>query len=312
MMSDAAVGPYGVHYGSGDDLYKVFVKPFVDVVETAAGKTKEMSQRSQTLLRTAFEATATTLIPVLRDSYAEIFQKEREELDKVREEYADVYRSNWDAFKDNDVLVAAFMYAPEAFLTAQFVQAAPRAAARMVSVLSGGELDPWLRRIVGSSKGGPRTGFGGGEGPGVPMESRLREEHGRRRSLPELLSSRQLHQRLRQSPLVKRMAAQGRSIVRSTLKDAWKQAHAIATARSLEELQRLTGADLKLSSLNGIPQQDRAASERAILGGAKSSMLEFYMKNLEAQAQQARDAGIPRSSPYVVDYEQVISRIKAL
>ena len=39
--------PYGMHFGSPGQLYNTFVKPFVDVGKTAAGKTAELSARAQ-------------------------------------------------------------------------------------------------------------------------------------------------------------------------------------------------------------------------------------------------------------------------
>ena len=45
MMSAGSMSPYGMHYGSGNDMYNTFIPPFVDVFQTTAGKTKELSRR---------------------------------------------------------------------------------------------------------------------------------------------------------------------------------------------------------------------------------------------------------------------------
>ena len=75
--------PGRVHYTDGDAMYKTFIKPFVDVVGVAAGKTKELSQRAVTTAKVAFESIMTTLIPVLTDDYAEVFRQEHEEIQKI-------------------------------------------------------------------------------------------------------------------------------------------------------------------------------------------------------------------------------------
>ena len=338
MMSDAAVGPYGLHYGSGDDLYKIFVKPFVDVVETAAGKTKEMSQRTQTLVRVAFEAVATTLIPVLRDDYAEIFAKEKKEIEKIRSEYAEVYKSNWDAFKDSDVMIAAFMCYPAAFLTTQFARKSPEAAAKLISVLSGGTLDSWLGKIgkrMGWGEevltglevgGGGKKSHGGGHGGGggggfgdygmdFSMEGVLHEKDKPQQQpdVAALLSSDKVKAKLQQSPLVRKMEQEGKALVRNTLEQVFKKAQGVLTANSLQQLQQKTGAKIKgMEKMAQVPQQERQKAEQQLLATAKKSMKEFYVKNLEGQVKEAVQGGVPENSPYVQDYQRVIGRIKAL
>lgn len=319
MMSDAAVGPYGMHFGSSEDLYKIFVKPFADVVQTTVGKTKELSQQAQTVVKVAFESVMTTLIPVLSDSYSEIFAKEKNELDKIRNEYSEVYKANWDAFKDNDVLAAAFMYAPTALLTIQFARKSPGVAAKMISALSGGTLDGFLKKVADkfpnwNSPGGP-TGLGRrDDGPGVPMEGILREDGDKKQpDVAEILTNKKVIAALQNSPVVKRMEQQGQAMVRHTLEQVFKQAQAVMTAKTLQDVQHKTGAKLKgLDKLAQVPPQERQKLEQTMLASAKKSMKEFYVKNLQAQVKQAIDGGISQNSTYVNDYQNVIRKIQAL
>lgn len=330
-MSMGGSGPYGMHFGSGDELYKIFIKPFVDVVDTTLGKAKEMSVRTQTLARVAFEAIATTLIPVLTDDYKEIFEKEKTEIDKIRKEYGEVYKSNWDAFRDNDVLVASFFYAPAALLTYAFAKKSPKVAANLISVLSGGSLDPWLARLSKKSGGGlfssspAKTGldyhggpdfkhgyaYGGGTHE-FPLESVMREDK-EQFDVAKLLSSDKVKDVLERNPIVRRMEQQGRAIVRNTLDQVYKHARAIMTAKSLQELQQKTGVHLKgMDKLAQVPEEERRHAESAILTGARESMKEYYTRNLEGQLQTALDAGVPQDSPYISDFRRTISKIKAL
>jgi len=328
MAMGADMNPYGVHYGSSDDLYKVFIKPFVDVVDTAAGKTKELSIKAQTLVKVAFETIVTSIIPVAEDSYKEIFASEKEALDKVKQEYADVYKSNWDAFKDNDVLCAAFMYSPTMLLTLAFAKKSPKAATRMISTLSGGTLDPWLGKIskkFGWNDSGPvQTGLGRSDnGPGPLMgEAHLSEKDGKKgdkKPAPkkpdpaELLSSDKVKHALAKSNVVQSMQKQGRAIVRKTLEQVYQQASAALKAKSLQDVQQKAGLKLKgLDKLAQLPPEERQKTEQMILQGAMKSLKSFYIKNLQAQVKQAVASGIDESSEYVQDFNNVIKKIQSL
>jgi hypothetical protein len=318
-VADAGMNPYGVSFGSDSDLYKVFVKPFVDVVDTTMGKTKELSQKAQTLGKVAFEAVATTLIPVLRDSYKEIFAHEKEEIDKIKQEYHDVYQANWDAFRDLDVVCTAFCYAPAAFLTAKMIQKSPSAAISMISVLTGGSIDGWLNKVKEKfdiTKEPPKTGLdvpGGHDGGGHHGSQAMLEAEGTQPSIEQVLTNPKLVAKIQESPLVKKMERDGRAMVRGTLEQVFKQAQAIIRAQSLQDMQNKTHAKLKgLDKLAQVPPQERQKLEQAILAGAKKSMKAFYIKNLEGQVKQAIDAGISESSPYVQDYKRVIAKINGL
>jgi len=314
-LSDAMVGPYGMHYGSGEDLYKVFIKPFADVVGVAAGKTKELSEKGQTLVKVAFEAVATTLVPILRDSYQEIFAEEKEKIDKIRGEYAEVYQATWDAFKENDILVAAFMYRPDLFLNVQFARKAPAAAAKLLSVVTGGALDKYLDKFKVSGGGGDGGKKHGGEGPGVPLESVMREDGSDQQAsgLEKLVGHKKVRAFLAKAPMVQRMEREGQAMVHETLKKVFEQAQGVLTAKSLEDLQKKTGKKFDgMDKLAQVPQQERQKAEQTLLAGMKKSMKEFYVKQLEGQVKAAVEAGVPKDHPYINDYAKVISKIKAL
>lgn len=339
MMAGGGMSPYGAHYGSSDEMYKTFIKPFVDVAQTAAGKTKELSQKTQTLVKVAFETLATTLIPILTDDYKAIFAKEKQALQKIRAEYGEVYKSNWDAIFNDDMMVAAFFYNPAAFFTVQFARKMPGVLLNLASVLTGGELDGWVQKVKakhGAGKGGghdrsvKKDNFGMGHykkgdkkhlpsgGPGFGMdyyEGVVREDKQGEQApdLAKLLTSEKLKARLEQGSVTRKMQQAGQAIVRGTLEQVYKQAQGVMTAKTVQDLQTKTGSKLKgMDKLQQIPQQERQNAEQMILATTKKSMKEFYIKNLEAQVKKAVDAGVPQDSGYVQDYLRVISKIRAL
>lgn len=313
--------PYGMHYASKDQMYNIFVKPFADVAGVAAGKTKELSTKGQTVLKVAFETLATTLIPVLKDSYGEIFADEKEKIDRIRSEYGEVYNATWDAFKEMDVLVAAFMYRPDLFLTVQFARKAPQAAAKLLSVLSGGTLDRVLGGILKGGGGGKKTDHR--EGPGMPFESVLREKGDEKPAekkpdnklskLEQLMAHKKVKQTLANSPKVQQMTKVGQDLVQDTLKQVFEQAQGVLGAKSLQDLQAKLGKKLPgMDKLGEVPQQERQKAEQTLLIGVKKSMKEFYTKQLEGQVKAAVEAGVPKDHPYVRDYTSVIAKIKGL
>lgn len=323
IMAGDQFANYGAHYGSGSDLYNVFIKPFTDVVKTAAGKTKELSQKAQTLVKVSFEALATSLVPALSDSYAEIFADEKEKIDQIKSEYAEVYNSTWDTFRENDVLVAAFLYRPDLFLTATLAKKAPQATAKLLSVLSGGTLDKVLNKFKVTrpagkpniSGGGSGDGNYGGFGGGGFGESIVRENKGDgpEDKLVKLVQHKKVKDVLAKSQKTQEMSRLGQQLTRNTLKRVFEQAQGVLSAKSIDDVIKATGANVKgVEELKKVPEQERQKAEQVILAGVKKSMKEFYVKSLEAQLKQALDAGTPSEHPFVNDYRNVIQKIKAL
>lgn len=315
-LSDAAVGPYGQHFGSGEDLYKIFVKPFTDVVATAAGGTKELSQRGQTLLKTAFEAVATSLLPFMKDNYSDIFADEAQQIKKIRQQYAKVYNDTWEAFNNHDLLVAAFMYRPDLFLTTTMAKQAPRAAGKLLSVLSGGRLDKALQKF-NILKGAPAKikWSKAIEGPGVPLEGVIREagDDDQEQPIVKLVNDERVKKVLANSEIVKKMTQVGKALVQGTLKKVYDEASAVLSAKNLVDLQKKVGKKLPgMDKLQQVPEQERQGAEQALLANAKKALKEFYVKNLQGQVEEAIKAGVPQQHPYVHDYQSVLQKIKAL
>lgn len=310
-------GGYGSPFGSGKDLYNIFVKPFSDVVTTTAGKTKELSQKGQTLLKVAFEAVATSLIPFLKDSYSEIFANEQQQIKKIRHEYAKVYSDTWDAFKNHDVMVAAFLYRPDLFMTAVLAKQAPKAVGKLLSVLSGGKLDKALQKFKILPSGPAKIKWSKAiEGPGIPIEAVIREagdDVNQDTPLVRLINDDRVKKILANSPVVQQMTQAGKALIQGTLKKVYAEASGVLGAKTLEDLQRKVGKKLPgMEKLQAVPEQERQPAEQALLVTVKKSVKEFYVKSLQAQVEEAVKAGVPQDHPYVHDFNAVIGKIQAL
>ena len=127
--------------GSAQDLHDTFIGPFVDVFKTAVGKTKEITRKTRTLLWVGLQTVLTTLIPIYGYNYAEVFDKEKEDIEKIRGEYKDVYDRTEAALSGPDATLLAFMASPALTLGAFAAKATPEATKGLFSAVSGGLSD---------------------------------------------------------------------------------------------------------------------------------------------------------------------------
>lgn len=301
------IGPHGASFGSNKDLYNVFIAPFTDVAKIAAGKTKEMSVRAQTLGKAAIESIATTLIPVLKSDYDELFAREQQALDQIKSQYQDVYDASWDAIRDNDIATAAFLFAPGPMLTAQAARKAPQEAIKLISVLTGGRLDNFLSRV--SSKFDlPGTGAKDTrEGPG--FHEHIVRESSTTLDIGKVLTQPKIINRIEHNPRIKTMQDATRKAVNATLTAVVSKFEKLSRARTLQDIKGLIGDTKGFAKLNELKPDERKQAEEVIVDAVKKGARDIYKKNIETALQRMLDAGIPKSHPLVKEYEKVISKI---
>lgn len=307
LMSGATDAmPYGMTYGSGSDLYKVFVEPFVDVFKVASGKTKELSIKAQTLGKTAFKAVMASVIPGIADDYERIFAQERKRLEKIRREHQDAYDRVWKAFAHDDVKVLAFFCDPLAAgaMLAYFGgKGAVKTALDAVNSLSGGALDHLLVRGKGQGvKADIAQGVGGDVDEGVIREALDKKALGK--AVKAAL----------ETDDAQSLVKAARATVRSTLQAVQSKAKSIASAKTLQDVQK-AGIDVPEAAMKAfasLPDDERGSLEARMLSGMKRSAIEFYVKNLEGQVKHAVEAGVPKQSAYVKEYEGAINAIRGM
>jgi hypothetical protein len=329
--------PYGMHYASNDQLYKIFVKPFVDVIGVTAGKASELSVKAQSVLKVTFESVMTTLLPFLSSNYSEIFVEERKRLDKIKSEYADVYNATWEAFNEADVMIAAFMYRPDLFLTSKIAANAPKLASHLLEIVTGGAIGAFLSRMHVKLHGlqhrpfhkpqrqKPLTHFLKGARPHytrdeyeerMAMESTIHESEEKKErevTIEQLLKSKKVREMIAQNTKLKEMAVAGQQITNTTLSKVVSEAQAVLGAKSLEDLTHKLGKRIPgLEKISQLPEQERAAASQNILATAKKSMKEFYVKQLQGQAKSAVESGLSQDHPFVQAYTSTISKIKSM
>lgn len=125
-------------YGSNTDLYNTFVKPFTDVGKTAVGKAKEVTRKVRSGIEVGVKAALQTVIPGLSFNFNKIFDKEKEDIEKIRSEYQDVYDSTKQALSGGDAQLLAFMASPQLFMGGKLGAASPAIVKNTADVLTGG------------------------------------------------------------------------------------------------------------------------------------------------------------------------------
>lgn len=288
-------GEMGLDFTGGDPkkLYNIFVQPFTDVFKTAAGKSKELSQKLQTAGKVAFTTVVTSLIPIFSDKYDEIFANEKEQINKIKSDYKDVYDRAWEAVKDNDILSAAFMYNPAALVTSKVVKDSPKHVASLLNILTGGRLDGLLKK---------------GANPALQRmfanESLLREELNLSPKIKDLINN---------NPKVQNMQASMRKVIRSSLEQMFDQANSIAKVKTVDDLQKLLGKNVsKLNDIKKLNEPERSQVVQKIVQATKESTKSFYIKKLESIVKKASEAGVPGDHPYVKDHRAALAKIKGI
>lgn len=324
-LSDQVGSPYGYQYGTKQDFYKIFVEPFVDAWGVAKGKTKEVASSVITLAKVIFQAILTSLIPIYKDSYEEIFEEEKVRIDKIKSEYSEIYKKVDQVFEGNVFSTIAFAYSPALFITTKLFKKGPSVALGLLSVLSGGSLDEPIKKFKNKlsrkkdedededfKKLFKRSSKKQEESL-VRENEKDTEENNLEKSLSDFISSKQVKSIIANNQNVQNLSRDVQKIVHTSLNNVYSQAKLILNAKSLEEIAQKSGKNIpELNKLKSMSQQERSKIESDLLKNVKSSMKEFYVKQLESQVNSALKEGVPENHPYVNAYKKTIASIKSL
>lgn len=331
-------GGYGISYGSGQDLMDTFITPFTDIFKTALGKSKEITRKARTVIWVGLQTVLTTLIPIYGYDYAEVFDKEKEDINKIREQYKDVYERTNQALKSNDAALLAFMVSPANVLAlgagAAAAKATPKATKELLSVMSGGLSDELIdgikskaekagRWALGDSHGsGGRSGKKGNE-PKDRFEGQIREEdEGEKKpmlTLDKVLKDRKFLNKVFSSQKAQQMQAEATEIYKGTLQEILSKAeNLMKKTRTIEDVEKAMKGKLKgdmqqkIDEIKKLSPEEKKKAEEMLISGLKKATKEFYVKNLSDHVKKVMEAGIPDSSPYVKDYKATIQKIQSL
>lgn len=320
-------GMYGGWEGaSGEGLFKAFIEPFTDVVKTAVGETKQLVRRGHTLLRVAFETVMTTLIPILTDSYDEIFAEEKADLERIKGDYADVYARTDEALK-GDAEALAFILAPGAVAAKGVFNHAPTAAASMISVLSGGKSDKYFGTgWTGPGRSGGRASPGSVFGDSKSFYGRRLDEKDDKKKKPKI-TSKEIAAAMNDPDVVdaikKKTAGLRQEILeakKNKLKAILEKSKAVLTAKTAADVAKAIGDksavdDAKKKVLASKDAKDMDPKQLdaifAELPKTAGPMLQkSFLAPLEDEKKALAKAGAPEE--VVKMYDQVITKISSM
>lgn len=336
------LGGMGFGFGGGyidpADMYTVFIKPFVDVYDTAQGKTKELSVAGAELVRVSIEAILTSVIPILASDYDDIFNKYESQLSKIKEQYKPIYDSTWTAFTDNDVVLAAFGMFPTAMITQLVVRKAPIPVINTLDALTGGFFEDYftrLKRYLNPDENKPLdaggiTGGGGGDiyamggygfdgfdggGFGGFGESIIKERKKKKPS--KNIFNKILHPKImlaaEQNSTTRKMMKETRAAFQQVLNELFERIKSVISINDIEQLQKLVKKPIKgIDKLKQAPEEQRKQISATVMKTVKSAIKNVYIKNLNIHVKQALSLGVPKDHPMINDLNKIISKIKAL
>jgi hypothetical protein len=239
------MGMFGAGWGSSSsDLKRAFFDPFADVFKTVFGKTKEVVRSAKTLFRVIFETLATTFIPFVTDSYEEIFEKEKQDLEKIRSEYSDVYERTNQAFSSGDAGVLGMVFAPGAAFGAALASKGPGVVKGLLDVVTGGSFSDDGPRLGAKRSGGGRGGKGGGPSAFfrdnyTRTGNRLYEadDQDQKAQVEKMIQDPKVLNAIKQK--LKPLAAQIIKVKQEKLNDSVKMARSVVTAKSAKDLEKV-------------------------------------------------------------------------
>jgi hypothetical protein len=310
--------PYGISWG-GPSLYKIFVEPFVDVFKTGKAAAEDMSARTRAAAKVAFEAIASSLIPIYSTDYQKIFEKEHQQLAKIKEKYRDVFERTDKALynEGNDFVLMAFLMDPARYITFTALKSAPQAVLGVLEVLAGenAKLRSFFEKLKLNSHNSPASSgtsmnHMGGQGR---LESKLYEEGEPPDPLAAKLNNPKVMAALQASPKVQAMKRDAQALVNATVNELLEKVKALNAARTIDDLARSApGFDRsKLAPIQKLPANEKQAVEAAIVAQVKKAAQQFYLKTLQQQIDSAMKAGVPSDNQLLQGYKKVMGMIRS-
>lgn len=317
--------PYGVNWG-GPSLLKIFVEPFTDVLKTAKAGVEQISATTRAGLKIALEAAVSTVVPVFIADFKKIFDKEKDELRKIKEKYRDVFERTDKALANDEVLIWSFLMNPTAVITAKTLKAAPEAALEIFKVLAGRspELLKYLENVSvelknsldkDSDKNKRQKDYsiwsdGGGKRPQVRKQgSGGGLAIGGAALLAMALNKPEVQKSFSRSPIVASMKSDAMKSLNATMSDIKRKLKDLDSIQTPEQAKaKFPGIDI--SKYEALSPQEKKQIAPAVVSAIKNSGKNVFKKSLEAHMAHALELGLPETHPFVLGYKKMIDGIR--
>ena len=323
---------YGaISFGSGKDLLGVFgITGVITAGQVALGSVKEIARRGLTFVPVLFGIITSIIFPWIGVNYAGIFEREKQDVDKIRAQYKPANDAVNALFGNVDVKMLTFMASPGTLIAAQTAILAPKATKMLLSVVSGGYSDKLFSMGIGNALLGSEKNNSKKEARAY-RKSFLLELNDENLNIDNnkeklLLSDPAFIAKSLQSEtsISNEMAKNARAVINSTLQEVIDEATdviknsntLVAVINSLKNYSKNKQVPKEMSeqldNLKLLPQSDRIVAERSLLSQIKKSMKEIYIKGLESRIEESLDIDKNGEGFFVAAHKEAINKIKSL
>lgn len=312
-LSGMGDSPYGMAWG-GPSLFKVFVQPFADVISTGRAGAEKLSTRVRTLAKTVFEAVATSVIPILSSDFKKIFDKETEQLNKIKEKYRAVFERTDEALSNSDIALAAFLINPAATAASTILKTAPEVALGIFETLAGDNetLRSFLKKLRASNKVARSQEKADSAGP-MWYEGRLYEDAESSSNIVRALSNPKVVGMFNSTPVAREMKQDALSVVRRTTEELLARYKDVMKAHTIEDLVRLfPNVDhAKLQPLSKVPPEQKDGIERTVTEQVRAAAKKLYSTSIQQRLDQMAKLGLSEDHTLVAGYKKVLNIVKS-
>lgn len=328
-------------YLTSDELFGIG-KALMNPISTFIGKAKELAVKTRTLLTVGVKSLVSTFVPMYSAKYKEIFDREAEDIKRIRSEYADVYRQTDEALRSKDALLLAFMVSPLAYLGTKAATMPPDSLKGLLSATTGGFSDDvfdFAKNKLEKKLLGPKSEPGRQEKTSsaralewsrprnvelevIKVKDRaLREDRDSGFDPMTILANKKFLEKVLSSPKTKEMQADALKVHRETIASLYGQVEEILkrtnTVDDIKKSMKLppdkkVAAEKLLLDLKKLPPDEKVAAEKLLLDSIKQSIKRFYEESIKAHVRDLIEAGMSEKSQVAKDYVELIKKIQAL
>jgi len=307
--------------GEAADLYKVFVQPFVDVVDTVEGGAKEVAARVKGLVETSLAAIWSSINPWYAADYKSIYEREEKEVNEIKAKYKAVYDATDKVLRNSEYAWLAAISFPEFFYTAEFIQRAPGAVSGVLDMFLSDQparIRSWTEELwttkvdtVDNSRRSRLEGF-------YRSQNLIREDSDEKDKKKEnkkdvlLRKKMKVASKILNSPEAKEMQEDAQKIIDNTLNDIVQNAQKYTSFNSVQELEKAMKKPIQGLDKKQMNTPEGKEALQTSLKGFKQKVKADAIKDIKKRMQEVLGSGIPEESYFVQAHKNALQEIESI
>ena len=243
-------GDGGYGYGGGDygpGLYKTFLQPFVDVLQTSQAAIETAASKVQLLTSVATYAVMSSVLPFVRADYDAMIEHDKRRMQSIQQKYANVFKRTDQALTEvggnYDGAGIFFVLFPHKVITYNMMKSGAGIGERSAKTLADTAFD-FLDAIsmnatsVITDPVRKRLGFQ----EGIQRLTEGEEDSNRETQIiAKVMNHHQIEQAVENSSITKSMRSDGLEALKGTLDMATESIGKLKRVNSVNDIETLTG-----------------------------------------------------------------------